>query len=173
MDKTCVEIRDLMALGGDASANERIAIESHVSVCSECARELAESRQLTGNLALLREGDMPSGAAERIWRGVQSAVPQPRRSVFMTWSIRAAAALLLGVSVGFTFSTVNRNPVSTPALSSTLSDDTRPTVVPTAKEAYFPSPAPQEFPTVRPTPPAIEHCLPFVEKIFEQDTVRF
>src|SRR5688572_8315297 len=126
MDKTCLEVRDLMALGVDASPNERIAIESHVPVCSECARELADLTRLSGNLALLREGDMPAGAAERIWRGVQSAVPQPKRSRFMAWSIRAAAALLLGVSVGFTYSSVNQSQIESPETTS-LPDDSRPT----------------------------------------------
>src|SRR5262245_47900445 len=106
MDKTCLEIRDLMALGGDAAPNERIAIESHVSICADCARELAEMRALGGNLALLREGDMPAGTAERTWRAVQPAVPQPKRAVFTAWAIRAAAALILGLSVGFTATTV-------------------------------------------------------------------
>src|SRR5688572_11573783 len=167
MDKTCVEVRDLMALGADASSNERIAIESHVSVCSECARELAELSRLSGNLAILREGDMPAGAAERIWRGVQSAVPQPKRSVFMTWSIRAAAVLLVGVSVGFTFSKINQSRAESPLMSS-LPDDSRPTIVPGDKKD-----ASKEFPPVRPPAPAAEYHLPFVEKIFEQDTVRF
>jgi anti-sigma factor RsiW len=106
MDKTCIEIRELMALSSDATPNERIAIEAHVPVCSECAVEHARLQAMLGNLALLREGTMPPGASERIWRGVQSAVPGSRRPRILGWTARAAAVLVIGLAVGYSASSV-------------------------------------------------------------------
>ena len=100
MDKTCIEIRELMAMASDATPNERIAIEAHVPVCSECAGEQARLQAMIGNLALLREGTMPPGASERIWRGVQSAVPGSRRPRILGWTARAAAVLVIGLVTG-------------------------------------------------------------------------
>src|SRR5688572_15911856 len=130
MDKTCLEIRDLMALGGEVSPNERIAIESHVSVCAECARELTEMRAMLGNLALLREGEMPADAAGNVWRAVQSAIPGSRRPAILRWTTRAAAMLVIGLSIGYTTKSVaNRLEPAAVAEESTL-DDARPTFVP-------------------------------------------
>jgi hypothetical protein len=177
MDKACIEIRDLMALGTDVSAHERIAIESHVSVCAECARELEDARALRGNLALLREGDMPAGASERIWSRVRAAVPGSRRSRIATWSVRAAAVLLLGVTLGYTTKSIAASKAS-PEHPSTFADDSdsRPTIVPrvlyregTGTGANL---AP---PSVQPAPgdTRVLHYLPLVDEIFEPGVVRF
>ena len=125
----CDAIRDLIA--GEATDHERIAIESHLAVCAECARELAEVRSLIANLAVLREGDAPSGTAERIWQGVQAAVPTPRRSRVLAWSLRAAALLVLGVSVGYSTTSILRHPDSRRVVENdSMVDDSRPTLVP-------------------------------------------
>jgi anti-sigma factor RsiW len=121
----CDAVRDLIALGagGEITDHERIAVEGHVAVCAECARDLADYRGLVGNLALLREGDAPVGTAERIWEGVRFAVPsRGPRALPLAWAARAAAILVVGLSLGFTAMSVTRG--QTPA--SDLSMDSRP-----------------------------------------------
>ena len=165
MDKACLEIRDLIALGGETSANERIAIESHVSVCAECARELAETRTLIGNLALLREGEMPAGTPEKIWQAVESAVPGRRRPAFLAWSIRAAAVLVIGLSVGYTTRSVaGRGPATAGTIEESLLDEAPPTLIRTR-------PSSQAF--GGPPQAATLHYLPSVDAVLDSDEVRF
>lgn len=181
MDKTCLEIRDLLALGVDASPNERIAIESHVSICAECARELADTRSLLGNLALLREGEMPAGAAERIWRGVESAVPGRRRPLFLQWSTRVAAMLVIGLSIGFTLRSIGWRNVENPIVAGD-DEDSRPTLIqkndrygPTeGRDSDVPSTGTFDGPTIMLAPvPSTQHHLPLVEEILEPGVIRF
>ena len=179
MDKTCLEIRDLFALGAEVSPNERIAIESHVAVCAECARELAETRSTLGHLALLREGDMPADAAANIWRGIQSAIPGSRRPAILRWAVRAAAVLVIGLSVGYTTKSVaSRLEPRTPGEESSL-DDALPTIVPSyssrgAVGRGLSEPNPPAEPTFQLAPKASSlHHLPYVDDILEPDVVRF
>ena len=116
----CDGIKDLLALGagGEITDHERIAVEAHIAVCAECARELADYRGLVGNLALLREGEAPAGTAERIWEGVRPSVPGRKPRVFaLGWIARAAAVLVIGLSVGFTAMSVTRTSSPAPDLS--------------------------------------------------------
>lgn len=180
MDKTCLEIRDLMALGSDVSDHERIAIESHVSVCAECARELADAQAMRANLALLREGEMPADAAERIWNGVKSAVPGERRLRIVTWSVRAAAVLVIGLTLGYTTKSITglkgAPAVLTAGTDESSIEDSRATMVPrilyhegTGADPGLQPPAAQPAPSDA----RVVHYLPFVDEILESDIIRF
>jgi anti-sigma factor RsiW len=175
MDKTCAEIRELIALGAETADNERIAIESHVSVCAECARELAESRALIGNLALLREGEMPAGTPEKIWRRVQSAVPGARRPAFLAWTVRAAAVLVIGLSVGYTAKSVAGRSVAAGAgIEDSVHDEAPPTVIkyrPSSSAFGVPSADPTGVPMIPQA--ATLHYLPSVDAVLDSDEVRF
>ncbi|MBI4566743.1 MAG: zf-HC2 domain-containing protein [Planctomycetes bacterium] len=107
----CEDMKDLLALeaGGDAQPDERIAVESHIAVCPECARELTDYRQLRAALAELREGAVPSRTFERIRGQVGSAMKFTivQRST-ASWFVRAAAVLVVGVSVGFSSASIYR-----------------------------------------------------------------
>ena len=181
MDKTCLEIRDLLALGADVAPNERIAIESHVSLCAECARALAEMQAMIGTLALLREGPMPAGAAERIWRGVQPAVPGARRPAILAWAARAAAILVIGLAVGYTSkSMAARTPGSGVAAEEPSLDDTRPTIVSGVRSSGATDGGGQDSAaSLNPGVPMFilqawsRHYLPSVDEILESDVVRF
>ena len=180
MDKTCSEIRDLMTLGPDAADNERIAIESHVSLCAECARELDESRAHLGHLALLREGDMPPGTAERIWERVRPD-GAARRTRFVTWAVRVAAMLVIGVSVGYTSrSLAGRAEAPAETAGTSDRDEARSTLIRTN------TPSSKAFGSFQQDPPApvvpfgwvlpkswTWHYLPQVEELLESDEVRF
>lgn len=183
MDKVCAEIRDLFALGSDTSPNERIAVESHVSICADCARELAESRSLIGHLELLREGEMPPGAAERIWRGVESAVPGRRRPAFLAWSMKAAAVLAIGLSVGFTAVSIGRS-TSVPDMTAgdDTADDAPSTLIRHPVEPAFGRPTAEPVPSDPPDEAGFQvltqlssssYYLAPVEKLLDSDEVRF
>ena len=104
----CEDVKDLLALyaGGDVSDNERIAVEAHLAGCPACARELAEHREVRGLLGGLREGDAPRGSIEAVWTRVAAEVlpARPPRAAWMAWTLRAAAALVIGVALGHTVS---------------------------------------------------------------------
>lgn len=180
MDKACLEIRDLVALGEDIAPNERIAVESHVSVCAECARELAETRTLIGNLGLLREGEMPAGTSERIWQGVRFAVPGSRRPAFMVWSLRAAAVLVFGLSIGYTSTSIAGRSAAPGGIGEdTILEEARSTLVTEPytrgtfeKDRVFP--APPGLPTLQiPAQAWTWHYLPQVDEVLEPEVVRF
>lgn len=182
MDKACFEIRDLLALGEDVSPNERIAIESHVSICPDCARELSETRTLIGSLAMLRDGEMPAGASERIWAGVRSVVPGSRRKAFMAWSIRAAAILVIGLTVGYTAMSIAALKVGAAhrgtSIEESIPDETRATLVPRLllSRGATTDPVPQEgmpVPQIQLPESRILHYLPHVDEILEPGVVRF
>lgn len=183
MDKTCSEIRELIALGGETADNERIAVESHVSICADCARELAETRTLIGNLGILREGEMPAGASERIWQGVRYAVPGSRRPLILAWSLRAAAVLVFGVSIGFTSTSIAGRSAAPGGFAEDRSaDEARSTLVtePYTRGAFEKDrkdkvyPAPPGFPTFQiPTQTWTWHYLPQVDEVLEPEVVRF
>ena len=175
----CDAVRDLIVsgAGGEATDHERIAIESHVAVCTECSRELAEVRGLLANLALLREGDAPAGTAERIWRGVRGAVPGPRRSVFLAWTLRAAALLVLGVSVGYSTTSILRHPShQSIKMEDSIVDETKATYVPKPFEASAGLAGPPMFEvvpegTVRQA--GTGYYLPNVDQVLDPDEIHF
>jgi len=180
----CEAIRDLIAggAGGEATDHERIAIESHVAVCVECARDLAEVRGLLGNLALLREGDAPAGIAERIWQGVHAAVPTPRRSTILAWTLRAAALLVLGVSVGYSTTSILRHPTSRPMTTEdSMVDEMKATYVPRPLEVTAgmesapksPGPMLEVVPEGSVFQAGTGYYLPKVDQVLDSDEIRF
>lgn len=94
----CDDIRDLMPLfvGGEAEDNERIAVEAHVSVCSECAAELEEFRRARAALVDLRSEEPPLEVVEGVGRNLH-----PRPLLGADWFVRAAAVLVVGIAIGF------------------------------------------------------------------------
>lgn len=101
---TCERIRELLTLaaGGDVEENERIAVESHLSLCADCRRELEEYRGLRGLLSELREGVAPPGTFEKLWTGVRRETARRiAASAVREWLLRAAAVLVVGLAVGY------------------------------------------------------------------------
>ena len=120
----CEEIRDLLALyaGGESYENERLAVEAHVAVCAACARELDQYREARANLALLREGQAPSGTFKSIWTAVRAdrfpAKPVP--SIFWADNVlRYAAVAMVGLAIGVVAHFAQRRPLSPEALKFT------------------------------------------------------
>ncbi|MBI2898899.1 MAG: zf-HC2 domain-containing protein [Planctomycetes bacterium] len=98
----CDDYRDLIPLvaGGEADENERIAVEAHVSMCPDCARELEEFRAAREMLGELKEGNVPADAVDGIWPNVRREL-FPVRAFGVDWFVRAAAVLVIGLSIGF------------------------------------------------------------------------
>jgi len=177
----CDAIKDLIALGagGEITDHERIAVEGHIAVCAECARELADYRGLVGNLALLREGDAPAGTAERIWEGVRPSVPSPRPRAFpLAWAARAAAVLVIGLSLGFTAMSVtrSRSPASDLLMDARPEDDYAASYIPPIRQPGKASGGETELavppPAVVPAE-GVNFYLPRADAILNPDDIRF
>ena len=100
----CEETRDLLPLyaGGEVEANERLAVEAHLPLCSECSRELDQYRDARGRLGELREVPMAPGVEAEIWRNVRDELfPRRRRVRQLDWAVRYAAVLVIGLAAGY------------------------------------------------------------------------
>ena len=108
----CNALRDLLPLyaGGEVEENERIAVDGHLPYCPDCARELNDYREARGLLSALREEGNPPD----LWKNIRPALFPTSRSRVLAWSgpLRYAAALLIGLSVGFLSVTLTRRPTS-------------------------------------------------------------
>lgn len=127
---TCDEMKDLIPLyvGGEVEENERIAVDAHVGMCSDCAHELEEFRQSRGLLESLREEETPPGTSSRIWKRVKEELfPRKRAVAFGDWALKCAAVLVIGVAIGYAAFTAFRRPepVAQTPQSPALSVETR------------------------------------------------
>ncbi len=95
----CDDFREILALyvGGECDEDERIVVEAHLAVCSECSREVEEHREARAALLQLRE---ESPRTETVWKGVRHRL-FPIRTLGTDWLVRAAAVLVVGVAIGF------------------------------------------------------------------------
>lgn len=100
----CEDIRDLLALfaGGECHDNERIAVESHVSLCSGCARELDQYREARAALAELADQETPESTWKELWSDVRGELfpHRARRLLSFDQALRCAAALMVGLAIG-------------------------------------------------------------------------
>lgn len=82
---------------GEADASERAEVERHAASCPECARDLADMKELTGRLRGLGPVKAPASLASEVAKeiGPRRASASSRR--WMGWSLSAAAALFLAV----------------------------------------------------------------------------
>jgi putative zinc finger protein len=108
---TCDDAREqLSALIDDAlGAEERGAVETHLTTCAECRREL---ERLRGTVALLRAvgpARAPAGFVDRV---LEAAKPEPWpqrlvRALLLPWPVKlpveAAAIVLVAVGVAYVF----------------------------------------------------------------------
>ncbi len=117
----CEEIRDLLAVyvGGEAHENERIAVEAHLPSCAECRCIHDEYRELRAKLGELKEGAAPAGAIETIWPRVSEEIsPRSRKAgrlVAFEWLVRAAAVVVMGVTIGYSAMQVMKPASAAPA----------------------------------------------------------
>ena len=65
---------------GEADPAERAEVERHVASCPECARDLADMKELTGRLKSLGRAAAPATLAPAVAKeiGVRRAAPSPR-----------------------------------------------------------------------------------------------
>ncbi len=101
MDKNCEKIRELLPLfpGGELEENEQIAVDGHLPVCMDCAREAQEYAEARRNLAALREERI---AEVDLWSGISSKLfPVKNRPSRREWAVRYAAVIVMGLGIGF------------------------------------------------------------------------
>jgi anti-sigma factor RsiW len=88
-------------LDGDLmDAADRVRMESHLRVCSECAERAEQFREMQDLLRGMAERPMPEGATEQVWQRTVRA-PRTRRRRAPDWRFAAAAAVVvLGAWIG-------------------------------------------------------------------------
>jgi anti-sigma factor RsiW len=97
---SCDDIRDLLPLfaGGELEDGERVLAEAHLDHCPSCARELDLYREDRARLADLRGDEPPAGTWKALQEGIRAEL-FPRKASRLP--LRLAAALLLGLTLGF------------------------------------------------------------------------
>jgi len=93
-------------LDGDLmDVTERQGMESHLAVCSECAEEAGQLREMQDLLRGMAEQPMPDDAMDEVWeRTIQAPPTRPGRRRH-DWRFAAAAAVVvLGTWIGLRFS---------------------------------------------------------------------
>jgi len=118
MDKNCEKTKELLPLfsGGDVEENERIAVEGHLSVCAECARESESYIEARKELSFLREGPMPE---VDLWSGVSAKLfPKKKGPSRLEWVVRYAAVVVMGLGIGFLVTNGSSSPSEETPVSS-------------------------------------------------------
>ena len=115
---SCTFDKELLSgyFDGELSAPEKASVESHISSCSGCLRELGEIKsaaRLLGSLPRLRA---PRSVAEGVSRGIAAAGGARWGDRFgrrLFWSVAAAAAVLVTLNV-FRFMPSDVEPTTAP-----------------------------------------------------------
>jgi anti-sigma factor RsiW len=98
----CDEFMEILALGGDATPEEKAAAEAHAAECAECAALADAFAQAEGELAIVSEA--PNGFADRVMDRLPLPKQERRESWTPMWVLSGAAytlAAILGGSVGW------------------------------------------------------------------------
>lgn len=85
----------------DALAPE---VREHLSQCARCRRAWALERETLITLQALPEPPVPTGFADRVLASVRAATERRHRNVTRDWGLALAAAVLLGIGIGFALS---------------------------------------------------------------------
>jgi anti-sigma factor RsiW len=114
---SCDDIRDLLPLyaGGELEEGERILAEAHLDHCASCARELDLYREDGARFADLRGDEPPPGTWKVLHEGIRAEL-FPRKAPRPRLALRFAAALLLGLAVGFSVHQTRRGTPAPPAV---------------------------------------------------------
>jgi hypothetical protein len=104
--KKCKE-NIVLHLYGDLSENEKLELEAHVKECTECAKELAESKQVFGILEDAGTETVPEANWDRNWAKISATIQEKsskQRSSFFVprWAFATAAVLFIFVLGIFT-----------------------------------------------------------------------
>ena len=108
--KKCKE-NIVLYLYGDLSENEKLELEAHVKECTECTKELSESKQVFGLIEDAGAETVPEANWDRNWAKINATIqekPSKQRSFLLVsrWAYATAAVLLifiLGIFTGRTW----------------------------------------------------------------------
>jgi anti-sigma factor RsiW len=89
-------------LDGELAADERRAVDEHLTGCADCARTLDELRRVIDRAGTLRPRppavDLWGGVADRLAAGARIGAPDSKRISFTLPQLAAAAVLVAAVS---------------------------------------------------------------------------
>lgn len=101
----CEEVRELIPLcvGHEIGHDEEDVVQQHIVSCPECAHEMKEYRLIASTLSQLREEEAPDGVWDEMWYNIRKRLFGSRARMVFSWeaSLRFAAAVLIGVAIGF------------------------------------------------------------------------
>jgi len=109
---TCDAARGLLPLfaGGDLTEGRLEEVRGHLTSCADCARELERFGEARALLEELRDDAvLPKREVRRMWTTVRGEIPLLRvpRRLRLLATLRYAAIALVGLSVGFSATTLS------------------------------------------------------------------
>ena len=118
LEKDCKRINRKLSryLDNEVSASERIAIETHIKACADCAAEKEELQELTTMFRQIPDIIPAENCEELFWEKVRQTekyrFKEKIRSLITRWDFMpvyypATALLLLGLVVGVGFSKIH------------------------------------------------------------------
>jgi hypothetical protein len=118
---TCSGVRGLLPLfvGGDLAESRMQEVREHLAGCTECSSELRVFEECRRILEDVRQVGMKKNEVKKVWTTVRGEIPLlriPKRSRALQ-VLRYAAIVIVGLSVGFTATTLFSGmlPADTPA----------------------------------------------------------
>ena len=83
-------------LDGELSSDQAQRLQSHLSTCQDCTRELANLRDLKENLAMIKFKEPTDAELERYWKSVYNRLERG-----LAWILFSAGAIIVLCYGGF------------------------------------------------------------------------
>ena len=106
----CIDIEQRLddILDSRLSNADQLALETHVSICDQCAAKLAEARSVSAGLSRLTIEEPSADFESRVFSKVRQHYQDKHENKFSTWAITAVAASLSIWLIANVFLPMNR-----------------------------------------------------------------
>ncbi len=95
---SCQEFKPMITgyLDGELSPEQAQGLQSHLSTCRECTRELANLRDLKENLAMIKFKEPTDAELDRYWKSIYNRLERG-----LAWILFSAGAIIVLCYGGF------------------------------------------------------------------------
>ena len=95
---SCQEFKPMITgyLDGELSSDQAQRLQSHLSTCQDCTRELANLRDLKENLAMIKFKEPTDAELERYWKSIYNRLERG-----LAWILFSAGAIIVLCYGGF------------------------------------------------------------------------
>jgi len=95
---SCEEFKPMITgyLDGQLSPDQQQRLETHLSTCRDCTRELAELRELKENLAMIKFKEPSDAELDRYWDSIYNRLERG-----LGWILSSAGAIIVLCYAGF------------------------------------------------------------------------